>query len=351
MRGRILKLALLLCLVLPACDTPENPTTSQAPVKVQAKDDTSLRVPAAMRLPRFDKLYTQCAPSVVNVRAYQPRSPLRTATRASSLGSGFVLDEQGHVLTCDSVIEDAQRIDLELLGGRVLEARVAGMDRVADLALLQVDPTQAPKPLPTGAEPPLQAGDWVVAFGYPYGLSHSITAGMVSALRSAESMHAPFGRILTDAAINPGCNGGPLLNRAGRVVGINLVPPDAGGLGLALPWRDVSGRVQALLEGRQASGCWLGLSIQPVSVSHSRELGLSSTEGVFISAVLAGSPAAQAGLRKGDVILDLAGQCVEDPQALRERLETWPAGRALKVGLWREGKKLEMKTLPARARP
>lgn len=327
-------------ILLSACEAPapSAPDASQAP-------EATKPAPRGFQLPDFQRVYKRAAPSVVNVRATQAQGG-----RTRSLGSGFALDAQGHLLTCGSVVESAQGIEVELLGGRVLAARVEGRDPVSDLALLKVDPAQAPPPLPTAPPGALRPGDWVAAFGYPYGLSHSISAGMVSAIRSAEQMPGSFGRILCDAAINPGSNGGPLLDTDGRLVGINLVPPAAEGeLGLALPWQDVAERVQALLDGQAPKGSWLGLAVQALSVQRARELGLPNSEGALVRRIQPGSPGAQAGLKAGDLILRLGKQRVEDPQALREQLECTAAGEPLKIQVWRDGQSLELDCVPLQA--
>ena len=166
--------------VLVACQK-EAPSTKQA---------SKPPVPAApalhntgSKLPAFDKLYVQASPSVVDVRAFQPvqrPGSSRRQARASSLGSGFVLDQAGLVLTCASVVENAARIELQLHNGRRVPALVLGVDPLSDLALLRIDPAVCPPALRPAAPGTLRQGDWVAAFGYPFGLSRSITAGMVT---------------------------------------------------------------------------------------------------------------------------------------------------------------------------
>ncbi|MBW2700207.1 MAG: trypsin-like peptidase domain-containing protein [Deltaproteobacteria bacterium] len=322
--------------VLVACqkEAPPAKQASKPPVPAApALNDTGSKLPA------FDKLYVQASPSVVDVRAFQPvqrpGNP-REQSRASSLGSGFVLDQAGLVLTCASVVEDAARIELQLHNGRLVPASVYGVDPLSDLALLRIDPAVCPPALSPATPGKLRQGDWVAAFGYPFGLSHSITAGMVSAIRSPQAMGTPFGRILTDAAINPGYNGGPLLDLQGHVVGINLVPPASASLGLALPWADVAHRIQAMMEGKSLPRPWLGLACHPVDVDLARASGLASSEGALITAVAPNSPAAEAGLKKKDIVLGIAGQPVEDPQALIDAMKHLAPGQVVTLRFWRD---------------
>lgn len=313
-------------------------------------------------LPSFDALFEKVSPSVVNISAELPipfseemltrreREVLRILAR--SLGSGFVFDDQGHVATCSSVVLDEDKQPLEnieviLANGRRIRARLVGSDEISDLAVLSIPADQAPPALPLGTVSSLKTGDWVAAIGYAFGLSHSITAGIVSAVRSADAMKASHGLILSDAAINPGCNGGPLLDTRGRVVGINLIPgQEEGGMGLAIPIEDALEFLSLLKTGRRPSRPWLGVSVQPVNTRLRESFGLPSTSGALVTRIAENSPASKAGLNPGDVIVKFAGRPVEDPTALIEIVKSTAINRKVKIRIYRKGKPRNLTITP-----
>jgi len=299
---------------------------------------------------------------VVNISAAHPlpipedllprrdREILRALVR--SLGSGFVFDEQGHVVTCSSVVQDADSIEVILANGHRLQASLVGSDEISDIAVLSIPRELAPPPLPLGSSGSLQVGDWVAAFGYPFGLSHSITAGIVSAIRSGEALNSAHGLILSDAAINPGCNGGPLVDTAGRVVGINLIPGQTeGSMGLAMPMEDALEILEILKTGRQPRRPWLGVSVQPVDVRLADSFDLPQAEGALVTRVMEQGPAAKAGLMPGDVIITFAGRPVEDPQALIEVVRGIRLGRPVKMRIVRKGKRKTLRIVPVASAP
>jgi serine protease Do len=315
-------------------------------------------------LPTFDALFEKVSPSIVNISATLPLPlPEETLSRrekeilkifARSLGSGFVFDREGHVVTCSSVVLDEERqplpnIEVILANGKRIKARLLGSDDISDLAVLSIPPDQAPPPLPLGTSTSLKVGDWVATIGYAFGLSHSITAGIVSAVRSADEMNTSHGLILSDAAINPGCNGGPLLDTSGRVAGINLIPGQAeGSLGLAIPIEDALELLEILKTGRRPQRPWLGVSVQYVDARLKESFQLPSTEGALVTRVLAGGPADKAGIQPGDVLVSFAGRPVEDPVSLIEVVRTTAINRKVKIHVYRKGKR---KTLTITPRP
>ena len=327
-----------------------------APAPAPVEDDEAL--------PTFDKLFDQVSPSIVNISASlpypYPEELLTTSQRevlkrlARSLGSGFVFDDQGHVVTCSSVVLDEDKKPLEnieviLANGRHLKAQLIGSDEISDLAVLSIPATHAPPPLPLGTSTSLKVGDWVAAVGYAFGLSHTITAGIVSAVRTAEDMSASHGLILSDTAINPGCNGGPLVDTNGRVVGINLIPgQERGSMGLAIPIEDAQQLLALLKSGRLPKRPWLGLAIQYVDARLKESFKLPSTEGALVTRLAENGPAAQAGLKPGDVIVKFAGRPVTDPTSLKEIVKTAPLNRKVKIKIYRKGKP---KTLSITPRP
>ncbi len=311
--------------------------------------------PDGLRLPAFEELYRQTSPAVVNVLARQAM-PFLEADRPGypavhGMGSGFLLDGQGHLVTSASVVQDAEEILVVLPTGRELRARLVALDAGTDLAVLRADLPPGAPPLP--APPPLEragsprSGDWVVAIGYPYGLGHTLTAGVVSAVLSPAETQAGHGLVLTDAAVNPGCNGGPLIDERGRVVGVLHLPgQEEDGLGRAIPMRDAWPILEELRAGRVPRRAWLGVRTQFVSHELARTFGLPAAQGALVSQVEPGSPAARAGLRKGDVLVRLGPWPVEDPEALVEALRRSRPGTPVKAELLREGKPLSLTVTP-----
>ncbi len=314
--------------------------------------------PAGAELPDFAGLFERASPSVVNIAAAQalpipdevlPRRDRRVwQALARSLGSGFALGERGHLVTCSSVIEDAAAIEVTLADGRQLRAELVASDPLTDLAVLAVPAEQAPPPLPLAPAGALRAGDWVAAFGYPFGLSHSISAGIVSTVRPAAELGSKLGLILSDAAINPGCNGGPLLDSAGRVVGINLVSGQgrSGGLGLAIPIHDALPVLEVLERGRRPAKAWLGLGVQHVDADLARAFGLEHARGALVSRLVPDGPAARAGLEKGDVVVGFAGRPVADPQGLISAVQQAPLDRPLPIRVLRDGDPRQLRIRP-----
>jgi len=312
------------------------------------------------RLPSFISLFKEASPAVVNISAAHPlpipkellpkkdREILKALVR--SLGSGFVFDDQGHVATCSSVVQDADEIEVILISGRRLKATLVGSDEISDIAVLSIPVQGAPRPLALGDSSSLKAGDWVASFGYPFGLSHTITAGIVSAIRSSDVMQASHGLILSDASINPGCNGGPLVNTRGEVVGINMIPGQTqGGMGLAIPIDDVKSLLELLKTGKSPGHPWLGVSVQYVDERLAESFGLPNTEGALVSMVVSNSPADKAGLKRGDIIITLSGRSIEDPLALIETARKAPIGRQIKIQIIRKGKPKNLKITPCPA--
>jgi S1-C subfamily serine protease len=311
-------------------------------------------------LPAFDEVFERVSRSVVNVSAthelWLPDS-LRSRrereswrARVRSLGSGFVLDRAGHIVTCSSVVEDAESIEVSLWNGRRVPARLAGSDDVTDLAILEVAPDLGLEPLAIG--PAARPGDWVASFGYPYGMAHSISAGMVSLVRPADALQSLHGLILSDAAVNPGCNGGPLVDTAARVVGINLIGGQGeGGLGMAIPIEDARAIFEPMLRGERRRHAFLGLAAQKIDARLALSFGLNRPEGALVTRVIPGGPAERAGVRPGDAILSLGKQPVTDAAGLQIMARRLPPDRPVVLKIWREGKPLSLTLSPPLAEP
>ncbi|MFO0996465.1 MAG: DegQ family serine endoprotease [Alphaproteobacteria bacterium] len=262
--------------------------------------------------------------------------------RATSLGSGFIIDPTGYVVTNNHVIEGADEINVILNDDKSLPAKVIGKDSKTDLALLKVE---SPKPLPAtrwGDSNVLRVGEWVIAIGNPFGLGGSVTAGIVSA-RGRDIHAGPYDDFIqTDASINKGNSGGPMFNMKGEVIGVNtaIYSPSGGsiGIGFAIPSSQVRPVIQQLREfGRTRRG-WLGVHIQTVNDEIAENLGLGATRGALVASVSDGSPAKKAGVQAGDVIVSFDGKDIRRMRQLPQVVAETPIGKKVPVVIWRKGK-------------
>jgi serine protease Do len=322
----------------------------------------------AIRL-SFAPIVKQTAPAVVNVfsrrvvrtsaspfaddpffrRFFGDRSPfgLPQERVQNSLGSGVIVDPDGLIVTNHHVIQQAQEITVVLSDRREFEARVLRSDERTDLAVLKIDPKGERLPtLPIGDSDALQVGDLVLAIGNPFGVGQTVTSGIVSGLaRTAIGISDFRSFIQTDAAINPGNSGGALVDVDGRLVGINtaIYSRSGGsvGLGFAIPTSMVRAVVEGAKTGKPIARAWLGATGQSVTAEIAQAAGLDRPRGVLVKEVAADSPAVQAGVRAGDVIVAISGHEVDDPEDLRFRIATLPAGAPVPLTLWRAGKQQE----------
>jgi serine protease Do len=269
----------------------------------------------------------------------QPRPP-RSAT---SLGSGFIIDPSGYIVTNNHVIENAEEITVITHDNKELKATLVGRDEKTDLALLKVETTA---PLPSvqwGDSDTLRIGDWVLAIGNPFGLGGTVTAGIVSA-RQRDINAGPYDDFIqTDASINRGNSGGPMFNMAGEVVGINsaIYSPSGGsvGIGFSIPANLAKGVIAQIKEFGHPRRGWLGVRIQTVSPELAEGLRLPEAKGALVSSVSADGPADKAGIRQGDVILEFDGREVADMRALPRLVADTQFGRKVPVSIWRQGAK------------
>lgn len=284
------------------------------------------RAEAPLDLHSFVRLARTLGPAVVNVIAIQngqetfplvertTEAPERQRQRSRGQGTGFVIHRSGYVLTNTHLVEGAEEIRVRLADERELSAQLVGRDDRSDIALLKIEAGQDLAVAPLGDSDQLQTGEWVMAIGNPFGLDHTVTAGIVSAkgrreIRPAGAPGGFFDFIQTDASINPGNSGGPLINTRGEVIGINTaVNVQAQGIGFAIPV-NMAKVIAPLLktQGKVPRG-WLGVYPQNVSNSLKRAFHLSDTHGALLSEVVEGSPAERAGVKVGDVILDFDGR-------------------------------------------
>ncbi|WP_374367843.1 DegQ family serine endoprotease [Dongia sp.] len=263
--------------------------------------------------------------------------------KATSLGSGFVIDATGYIVTNNHVIENAEEITVITHDNEELKATLVGRDEKTDLALLKVETS---KPLPAvkwGDSDELRIGDWVLAIGNPFGLGGTVTAGIVSA-RQRDINAGPYDDFIqTDASINRGNSGGPMFNMAGEVVGINsaIYSPSGGsvGIGFSIPANLAKGVIAQIKEFGHPRRGWLGVRIQTVSPELAEGLRLPAAKGALVSSVSTDGPADKAGIRQGDVILEFDGREVSDMRSLPRLVADTQFGKKVPVSIWRQGAK------------
>ncbi|MDY6904905.1 MAG: DegQ family serine endoprotease [Thermodesulfobacteriota bacterium] len=256
-----------------------------------------------------------------------------------SLGSGFVIDEKGYIVTNNHVVKDADQIVVKLKNGDEFDAEVVGTDPKTDIALLKIDGEGDLPSLKLGDSDNIRVGDWVVAIGSPFGLEQTVTAGIVSAKGRVIGAGPYDDFIQTDASINPGNSGGPLLNMKGEVVGINTAIVASGqGIGFAIPAnlaKNIIGQLQS--EGKVTRG-WLGVGIQPVSKEIAEYYNLEDGKGALVTEVFPGDPADNAGIKPQDIILEVDGKKVEDSHDLSATIADIPVGEKVTIKALRDGK-------------
>ena len=281
----------------------------------------------------------------------RPQQPRRERTIPSS-GSGFVISEDGFIVTNDHVVADADVIEVQFEDGRKLNAEVVGRDPETDLALMKVD-ADSPLPVaPLGDSDQVRVGDWVMAIGNPFGFEHTVTVGILSA-RSRNLRSGPYDDFLqTDASINPGNSGGPLIDTAGNVIGINTaIRAGAEGLGFAIPINMAKELLPQLRETGSVTRGWLGVQIQRVTPPLAEEFGLDRPRGALVSQVFEGSPAEKAKLQRGDVILEFAGGPIDDFDDLPRRVAATTPGSKVDVVVMRDGKEKKLKAVLEKKEP
>jgi len=286
-------------------------------------------------------------------RFQEQRPEQRRPTTA--LGSGFLIDPSGYIVTNNHVIDGANKVRVKLQDGRAFTAKIIGTDAKTDLALLKI---KAAKPLPYvefGDSARLRVGNVVLAVGNPFGLGGTVTAGIVSA-RNRDINAGPYDDFIqTDAAVNQGNSGGPLFDTDGKVVGVNtaIYSPNGGsvGIGFAIPANLVKNVVAQLKDHGNVDRGWLGVKIQAVSPEIAQAIGLDSATGAMVSEVTPGSPAAKAGLRQGDVVLGYNGKAVKMMRDLPGLVAATRAGETATIDLWRGGRRTSMPVTIGQLKP
>ena len=349
LRSRVVSLATLavilsLILALPyaGLSRPAGPVWSERALDVPK---TTVTAPDWVTLARTLK------PAVVNVavtkveetpmpeyfRQFYGGEPRR---EAHGLGSGFVIDPNGYIVTNNHVVEDAAEIMVRLADGRELPAKVLGRDPKTDLALLKVEATGLTA-VPAGDSAALQVGEPVMAIGNPFGLAQTVTTGIVSAMGRVIGQGPYDDFIQTDASINPGNSGGPLINARGQAIGINTAifsrTGGSVGIGFAIPINLAKPVVAQLAAQGHVTRAWLGVAVQPLTPELAKSFKADGRTGVLVSDVVDGSPAAKAGLRRGDILLSYDGRPIARIDTLPRAVAETPVGRAVTLTVLRNG--------------
>jgi serine protease Do len=256
-----------------------------------------------------------------------------------SLGSGFIIDKDGYIVTNNHVIADADEIKVKLNSGKEYDAKIIGRDPSTDIALIKIKADSNYSVVNLGDSDALKVGEWVVAIGNPFGLEHTVTAGIVSAKGRVIGSGPYDDFIQTDASINPGNSGGPLINMKGNVVGINTAIISGGqGIGFAVPVNMAKGVIKQLKKEGEVTRGWLGVGIQDISDEMSEYYGVKGKKGVLISEIFPGDPADKAGIRTKDIILEINGEKIETSRELTRIIAGFHVGEAVKIRILRDGK-------------
>ena len=312
------------------------------PADAHANDSPVVSRSQSGSLPSFADLAARVSPAVVNIKAIStvktefpdqlfgedfpfpgfrmpiPQQPHQF--RRQGTGSGFIIRKDGLILTNNHVVDNAQEITVTLPDKQQYKAKVLGRDPKTDLAILKIEPKSSLPTAALGDSGALRVGDWVVAIGNPFGLTNTVTTGIVSAKGRTIGAGPYDDFIQTDASINPGNSGGPLFNMAGEVVGINTAIFSQGGgnigIGFAIPVDQVKNLLPQLETKGAVTRGWLGVSVQPVTPELARSFGLDKQQGALVGDVLAQGPADKAGIKRGDVIVSYDGKRIEDSSSL-----------------------------------
>lgn len=334
----------------------------QDPAKANKAPRVKIVYPAAPG--SFVRLVTRLRPAVVHLsttvtvrggpsdwfpssgRQDETATGKQGARMRRALGTGFIIDGDGHILTNAHVVERAQTLRARLHDGTVLAAKLQGMDRACDVALLKVSPPTGTRLIAArpGDSDSLRVGEWVVALGDPFGMSVTLNAGVISARERrglAPGKHGLWGFIQTDVSIHPGNSGGPLVNTQGEVVGIaTAMDTQAGSIGFALPLKVALGLMPQLKKGEVAR-TWLGIYANTMTAARTKKAGLKIPRGAYVTSVIYQGPADRAGLRAGDVVLSFDGQDIASALDLPRLAALSGVDRQVEIKVWRAGKNLK----------
>ncbi|APG24670.1 DegQ family serine endoprotease [Syntrophotalea acetylenica] len=323
----------------------------------------------AFAVPDFAELAIRLKPSVVNIstsKTIRPQRPIFPGQpspyneffeeffdrffrgqpmdrKERSLGSGFIISADGYILTNDHVVDGADVIKVRLSDGREFNGTVQGLDPKLDLALIKIDVGQEELPVAEmGNSETLKVGEWVMAIGNPFGLEQTVTVGIVSAKGRVIGAGPYDDFIQTDASINPGNSGGPLFNEAGKVIGINTAIVAGGqGIGFAIPINAAKSIIPQLRETGHVVRGWIGVTVQELTEELAESFGLKKARGALVTDVEDDSPARKAGLQRGDIILEINGQTLENLSDLPRIVAALPVGAKARMTLFRDGRTKE----------
>ncbi len=319
--------------------------------------------------PDFVELAKRLKPTVVNISAAKHAQPQRKSTRPQanpfndpfqdffeqffnnqprqreqkSLGSGFIISDDGYILTNNHVVAgmDEVKVKIAIPGDQSeYKATVKGTDEKLDLALIKIEAKEKLPFAPLGDSDRIEVGEWAMAIGNPFGLSQTVTAGIVSATGRVIGSGPYDDYIQTDASINPGNSGGPLFNLQGEVIGINtaIIAGGGGGIGFAIPVNMAKSVVSQLRDSGKVTRGWMGVSIQPVTPELAKAFALESEKGALVADVSKDSPAEKAGIKNGDIILEFNGKVIKEMNELPKTVAATTVGSKVPVKLFRDGK-------------
>ncbi len=305
---------------------------------------------ASAQYPSFADLAEKLMPSVVNISSFTAPENTDTssanAETSESLGSGFIIDKDGYIITNNHVVDKADSIQVTLFDNQRLEAKLIGKDPKTDLALIKIDAKTQLQPVTFGDSDKIRVGDWILAIGNPFGLGGSVTAGIVSA-KSRDIESGPYDNFIqTDAAINQGNSGGPMFNMNGEVIGISSAifstTGASQGIGFAIPVNLADWVIAQLKKFGTVKRGWIGIKIQPNSQEIASNLGISQNQGVVVSGFTPNGPAQKAGFVAGDIILSFNGEDIDNTKNLSRMIAETPIGTLTSFEVWRNQKKIKL---------
>jgi serine protease Do len=315
---------------------------------------------AAAVIPDFVILAKRLKPAVVNISTSKTIAPQKRTPgsdpfqeyfekffdaprqhpfKQKNLGSGFIISEDGFILTNNHVVSDADEIKVKLSDGREFRGEIKGRDEKFDLALIRIDAKGNLPIAPLGDSDKTEVGEWVMAIGNPFGLAQTVTAGIVSAQGRVIGSGPYDDFIQTDASINPGNSGGPLFNAKGEVIGINTAIVAGGqGIGFAIPVNMAKSIITQLKETGKVTRGWLGVSVQPVTPELAKSFGLETERGALVAEVMKDSPAEKSGIKGGDIVLEFDGHAIKEMGELPRVVASTPVGKKVTVLVQRDGR-------------
>ena len=312
---------------------------------------------AGAQFPSFADLAEKLTPSVVNISCFSQNETENgegNTPLSESLGSGFIIDGNGYIITNNHVVDKAESISITLSDNTKTEARVIGKDPKTDLALIKIETKRPLNAVKFGDSDKIRVGDWVLAIGNPFGLGSSVTAGIVSA-KSRDIESGPYDSFIqTDASINQGNSGGPMFNLQGEVIGISSAifstTGASQGVGFAIPANLAGWVISQLKEHGEVKRGWIGIKIQPNTPEIADSLGISANQGVVVSGVTEQGPAQKAGLQAGDIVLSFNRQPIDNTKNLSRLIAETKIGTPAPIEIWRSGQKQTL-TVPIELMP